>query len=179
MNILATIGTVLLFVLIIVIQQLPKHISADIIKRLEFGNNRQLQVEQYFRQIGGNELKSVLNDWTEYISKMSEKNKEMDTDKGREKFIDLTHKTLLYGSKKTVVLLSLLNQYNYKGQDEGGAKFMIYLANLIASLKYDFTGYEMNPLDLLMTKLTDYENEKTQYEKWNNEVKKEVEDGLN
>ncbi|GKT04503.1 hypothetical protein [Furfurilactobacillus entadae] len=179
MNILATIGTVLLFVLIIVIQQLPKHVSADVIKRLEFSNNRQLQVEQYFRQIGGDELQSVLNDWTEYITKMDEKNKELGTDKGRQNFIDLTHKTLLYGSKKTVVLLSLLNQYNYKGQGDGGAKFMIYMANLIASLKYDFTGYEMNPLDLLMTKITDYDEEKAHYEKWNDEVKKEVEDGLN
>ncbi|AYJ38183.1 hypothetical protein [Lactiplantibacillus paraplantarum] len=174
MNIIATIFTVLLGVLILFLRQLPAHISNKLIANTKFLNNRQLQVEQYFRQLGGSELKEVMEEWTKYITFIDETMETLNSDDGIARFKSLTHKTLLYGSDKTVAILGLLNQYNFKGQRDGGAKLMLYIANLIASLKYDFTGYQIDPLDLLRTEITDFDSNERDYNKMNADINEEL-----
>lgn len=68
------------------------------------------------------------------------------------------------GSPRTVYIGSLFQQYNYKRPStskEFTSFELLYLgASLVASMKKDFTGYEVDPEILLKMKITDIDSEK-------------------
>lgn len=47
--------------------------------------------------------------------------------------------------------------YTNSKDDNFASNSMLLLCNLICSLKHDFTGYNMEPLDLIKTKVNDFD----------------------
>ena len=81
--------------------------------------------------------------------------------------IDLISRTVIYGSTRTILLCSNYVSDLYSGrlgQDPSdseeityvNAKTLLYHAFIVSSLKFDFTGYEVDPLKLLQMKISDF-----------------------
>lgn len=83
----------------------------------------------------------------------------------------------MYGSSNTLKLVSDFQGYNYLNLDKADDKpqrgtaneytimTLSYATCIIASLKHDFSGYEINPLYLLKIKLNDFEPMRDIFEK--------------
>ncbi|ARD93477.1 hypothetical protein LLI816_04895 [Lactococcus lactis subsp. lactis] len=97
--------------------------------------------------------------------------------RGLKKLQDLVQKTVGYGSSRTVKLLTEMFQEVYQNNDSKDQKdssednksddasesdytTMVVLAMVVSSLKEDFTGIKIEPLDVLKIRITDY----TKYE---------------
>lgn len=122
----------------------------------KYANNRNLQREAYFRQLSTKTMEDLLSDWTDTIVNIN-KNKNITT----KQYSDMVKKCLVYGSEKTVSIIAVTNQYSFthsKDKDYS-TTYMLLIAHLISSLKYDFTGYKMNPMDILKTKINDMSEE--------------------
>lgn len=62
----------------------------------------------------------------------------------------------MYGSPRTIRLLAMYQQENYLNQGEVDTSLsMAYIAEIISSLKYDFSGYKVDPLSLVSIKIND------------------------
>ena len=127
-----------------------------------FQNSHNLQVESYFRQVGNEEIKNLLNDWTSLIVNMDKTPKV-------EFMTKLTQQTIMLGSSRTVKLVADMIQFNYinsqnnKRNEDFTFTFMIYIAMIISSLKQDFTGYKTEPLDIIRIKISDYDKSENKY----------------
>ncbi|WP_338962399.1 hypothetical protein [Lactococcus garvieae] len=98
-------------------------------------------------------------DMKSFISKV-------DSKKGAQDIIAMQKNVFMYGSEKTVIILSEMMQYFYTREDDDeGYRAMTFVAFLICSLKYDFTGYEIDPITILKIKITDIDIEKLSREK--------------
>ncbi|MYZ65012.1 hypothetical protein FYL09_07715 [Lactobacillus salivarius] len=58
---------VLISILIVVVKQIPKHISEYLLEDVKNKNARQLQVESYFKEIGGQEQLKILSEWSNML----------------------------------------------------------------------------------------------------------------
>lgn len=144
--------------------------------RLENEKNKNqvdLQRESFFRQISGSDLNKVFNDWTSLIADMDQQVGKITGSKGDRIFIDMQQKALMYGSVTTVEILSAMMQHIYDNNSlekrvniemsapkKPDYSLMIYLAYLVSSLKFDFTGYKVKPEIILKIKIKDLESEK-------------------
>jgi len=92
------------------IKSIPKFIQDNISDRREFGNTKQLQIESYFREISGDRLVKVFSEWSDML---------VDTKIFTSRISDvgnlniLIKETILYGSSKTLTLVSNFQGYNY------------------------------------------------------------------
>lgn len=140
-------------------------------------NEREIQKEAFFRQIKGADIDKAFSYWTSLLVDMNNKLGQIGTSKGQQEFIEMQQKVFMYGSKDTVVILSSMMQHVYKGgeintsevlsstQDDTkesihGYMLMFYIANLISSLKKDFTGYAIGPKQILLIKINDIDSHK-------------------
>lgn len=116
-------------------------------------NSINLQREAYFREVSGQKLADILNSWTSMLSNDNTFKNNATTNK----FEKMIKECLMYGSEDTVNILSTFMQYNFthSKDDNFASNCMLLLCNLICSLKHDFTGYNMEPLDLIKTKIKD------------------------
>ena len=94
---------------------------------------------------------------------------------GVSEFKKLIHNTVVYGSDRTVKLLSAYSHSVYSGVSDGN-KMIVYVAFIVSSLKEDFSGYEISPLTLLELMIKDYDDYKVAYEKYAKEIEQEVGD---
>lgn len=115
-------------------------------------NEKDIQREAYFRQISGKDLNDVFQKWTTFLTVIDQPEKIDFLDN------DLITRTMMYGSEKTVYILGVIIQKqqlrdteNLKPVEE--MENLLYVANIITSLKCDFTGYEIDPMDLIATKV--------------------------
>lgn len=134
-------------------------IGAQLFKELRVTKNKSensinLQREAYFREVSGQKLADILNSWTSMLTNDSTF-KNIKTNK----FEKMIKECLMYGSEDTVNILSTFMQYIYTNSkdDNFASNSMLLLCNLICSLKHDFTGYNMEPLDLIKTKVNDFD----------------------
>lgn len=181
----------IVFILIIVgiivyeaIRSIPKLIQDNISDRREFGNTKQLQIESYFREISGDKLVKVVSEWSDML---------IDTKSFTSRISDagnlnsLIKETILYGSSKTLTLVSNFQGYNYlnmkysnddplegKSINEYTLTILCFSACIISSFKKDFSGYEIDPLFLLKLKLTDFDSMKDMFEKKVKEIESEI-----
>lgn len=156
MEIFMSIWTVLLGVLVWYIKKnYELQVNRDL-EKFKTENQSSLQREAYFRQLSGNDLQRTFSDWAEILidsSKLEESNKR--------KLLDLQKNVILFGSDKSIKICSNLMQYLYnnnnnKNNNETNHMIgILYIAHLISSLKYDFTGYIIQPIDLLKMRITD------------------------
>ncbi|WP_420062895.1 hypothetical protein [Leuconostoc lactis] len=176
--VLNTLILILIILVVYFIKELPKMFGEKWSQNRQARTSKELQVESYFRQQGGNDVKKLLTDWTSFLTKMDQIENLMGKDGS--KYNDLMHRTLLYGSKETIEIVAAMSQFNYqseeirKKQDPDGKKLMIYIATVIASLKYDFTGYKVKPISLLKAKLTDIQEYRDQIDSLTKEIATEI-----
>lgn len=151
---------VLIGVLIVLVKQAPKHISEYLLEDIKNKNARQLQVESYFKEIGGQEQLKILLEWSNMLVDL-EYFKDKYTDEKTDNVNNLIRDTLIYGSDKTVRLLSLYMQNAYlPDSEQKNYDQVVNTACIVSSLKEDFTGYVISPQTLLKLKITDYEDNK-------------------
>lgn len=129
------------------------------LEKFKTENQSSLQREAYFRQLSGNDLQKTFSGWAEIlidVSKLENSNKR--------ELLDLQRNVILFGSDESIRICSKLMQYLYKNgnnNDENDHLVgIIYIAHLISSLKYDFTGYIIQPLDLLKMRVNDLDIDK-------------------
>lgn len=137
---------------------------------------KNLQIDNYFRNISGQELKEVFDFWSSIIFLLGKQNNLKELPK-------FTQKTFMYGSVRTVKILSKFQQeaYNIKydknsENDISNIKSLIYAACIVCSLKSDFSGVEINPLTILEIKLEDFYERKNEFIKYYNEILDELKD---
>lgn len=136
----------------------PNLIRELLVEDLRGKNERNLQIESYFREVSGEDLNVTLESWTSLIDTLNnEKANQKEINKYMKK---LTSNTFMYGSAKTVKILALMQQNMYQHDKSGkGTNYyiMVYISLMIASLKEDFTGEKIDPLDFLRLRLTDFQ----------------------
>lgn len=174
-QILNVVLVVVITILVIVVKGLPKHISEIMMENMKHRNAKELQVESYFKELGGKQQLEILSIWTNLLVDL-EYMKEMygaGSVGSVERYNKLIHDTFIYGSDKTVKLLSLYTSSMYKGNVRQ-AKLVMYIAYIASSLKEDFTGYGSSPQTLLQLKMTDYENNKEEFVSIQKEIEREL-----
>lgn len=136
-----------------------KNNNSNLMQDKEHKTTRELQVDNYYRSISGIKIEKLFSDWMDMIA---------DTDKigklSQDTLKKMIKELMMYGSPRTVYIGSLFQQYNYKRPStskEFNSFELLYLgASLVASMKKDFTGYEVDPEILLKMKITDIDSEK-------------------
>jgi len=167
----------LILLLFYLVKELPKMIQNSVVEAQKFSNSRQLQVESYFRQVSSQELQHVLTYWANLYTDIGKTMKELNDSNTDFSYEDLQQQTILLGSDKTVEYLSAFQQHVYSHpdpSDSDSAKATVYIAYMVASLKYDFSGYKIDPLDMIRIRIKDYAVYGDMYEKASQEIKKEV-----
>lgn len=160
-GIISIVISVLLILIIYFIRKIPTMVNDKLKDNRSFQNSHDLQVEAYFRQVGNEETKKLLDDWISLIVKIND-------DHNAKKITELTQRTILLGSSRTVKIMANMMQFNYKNSqnnqnEDFSFAFMIYIAMIISSLKQDFTGYKIDPLDIIRMKVNDYDKYKDKY----------------
>lgn len=150
-------------VIIYFVKDFPKIYKEFKIEKFKSKSNMDIQREAYFREIGGQELSKVFEDWLSIIFNYDRKKKNFNTQQA----INLVSRTIIYGSTRTIDICSLYMQHIFINSEEinnsdistyNMYKTMIYISMIIASLKFDFTGYEIDALRILEIKIKDYSN---------------------
>lgn len=156
-TILSLLTLIPLSILAYFIKDLPKLFREMKVAEFKGQNDREIQVDSFFRQVKGSEIAEVLRFWSEMLLDMDNKVEEITEDQS--KFIEVQLNTLMYGSENTVKILSKTMQHVYSGEQREAREhtymLMFYIAYIISSLKRDFTGYSIDPLDIIKTKIND------------------------
>lgn len=140
-------------------------------------NSRNLQVESFFREVSGLKLEEILGEWTSMLT-----DAKRFALKTPEEINDMIKRLLLYGSEESIRRGAIFQQYNYttmvkhseRTKDYDPAVLVYLVAYLIQQLKKDFTGYEIDPDDIIKMKITDYEtpSNKKRFKNGQKEAKK-------
>jgi len=183
--------SICIFILAVyMIKKIPEMVSDKLKSDREFEFNKELQIDEFYRKDGN--LQQIMMNWTE-LAIDTNAMESLDSKNGQKKLRKLVQETLGYGSGRTVKLLTEMLQESYRSNDtesentESGnnesinrssATIMLLLAMVVSSLKEDFTGQKVDPLDVLKIKLTDYYNHeglfKELFESVNNKLGVEV-----
>lgn len=159
----------LLAVITYFVKDLPVYFREMKLEQSRARNSQELLREAYFREIGGEEVAQILKDWLSTLFRFKDDNFEIDDEEDTDEdgeassVEDLLSRTVLYGSTHTIHLCALYMQDLYEGildsendgLDYAGCKSILYSAFIISSLKFDFTGYEVEPLRFLEMKIND------------------------
>ncbi|HFI0448695.1 TPA: hypothetical protein ACGOY6_000901 [Streptococcus suis] len=141
---------------------MPTTIRELMLEKEKYQNQSNIQRDAYFRDISGKDVQNLLEEWMDYMTDMENKVKKMETPKGKQNFIKLQSKTLMYGSEKTARILAKMMQHFYKNKHQDDqlsiCKGIMYMAYLCSSIKEDFTGYHIEPMDILETRITGISN---------------------
>lgn len=166
-NVLLTIISLALGIIVYFLKDAPNLVREIKVEKLRGTNEKNLQIESYFRQISGKDIQEMFQKWLTLIEEINE-NKKNNID--LKKYIsDLQTKTFMYGSSETIQILTSMMQLIYENNrvenkieikfgeaKETDYRLLIYISYLIASLKKDFTGYEIKPVDFLEAKIKDF-----------------------
>lgn len=120
-------------------------------------STRELQIDNYYRSISGQKVEKLFSDWMDMIT-----DAQKITNLSQAKLNKMIKELMMYGSRETVHLGSIFMQYNFRVSQKKITKNsfeLLYLGTkLIASLKKDFTGYDVNPEDLIGMTINDIHN---------------------
>lgn len=87
-------------------------------------------------------------------------------------------KIFAYGTKEAITIVSSMQRQNYSLQENSDSKIksrlIAYYVLLVCQIKYDLTGIEITPEYWYNMKLTDYPNRKSELDKANNNIVKEL-----
>lgn len=135
-----------------------KNNNSSLMQEKEHKTTRELQVDNYYRSISGDKIENLFFKWMDIIA---------DTDRigklKKEELRDMIKELMMYGSPRTVYIGALFQQYNYKrpstSKDFNAFELLYLGASLVASMKKDFTGYDVDPEMLLRMKITDIDSD--------------------
>ncbi|MFS7000460.1 hypothetical protein AB6819_06210 [Carnobacterium maltaromaticum] len=122
-------------------------------------NSKELQVDNFFRDIGSSEMGKILEDWVALIVDINKSNTI-----NKEKYSKMTLKVLMYGSPRTIKTFAAYSQYIYKlsvrndvsfGKEENPYVVILFISLLISNLKEDFSGYVIDSKDAIYIKIND------------------------
>ncbi|MEB6086728.1 hypothetical protein MXF21_11445 [Enterococcus casseliflavus] len=157
-------------------------------------NEKEIQKEAFFRQIKGSDIDEAFAYWAGLLVDMDAQMAKTGTAVGQKELLKMQQKVLMYGSTETVLVLSSMMRHAYTGSEmknqvqvsfgQGNEektklhsyKLMFYVASLISSLKKDFTGYRIEPLEILRLKINDIDSNKNKplFDQAGKEVQKEL-----
>lgn len=179
LEIISIVSTVVMIVLIGIVLKLPDLITQKWLETIKNKNAHDIQIESYFKQLGGKQQQEVLASWTDFltdmdgtIAKISSENPD-----ALKIYKKLMHDTIIYGSDRTVKLISAYNSATFalnKSKQFDPYKMMVYIAYIVSSLKEDFSGYYISPLALLKISIKDYDSYASEYERGYESIKKEL-----
>lgn len=190
-TILAVITTILSIAIILGIyflKDLPTLFRELKVEQTKAQNNMELQREAYFREIGGKELYNTFNEWLGFLVDSDNKLKNF----RKKQATELISKTIKYGSTKTINICgnymkhvfekveatnNIENIENQSGElSYNTYKMILYVAFIVSSLKFDFTGYEVDPIKLLEIQISDFSKvkEKNNFKKAYKDIKAEL-----
>ena len=169
---------VLLFV-VSTLKKLPTLIGEKLKDARQYEFNRLLQVDEFYRKDGN--LQSIMMDWANLAiddNVMSS----LSTDKGKTKLKGLLAKTVGYGSKHTDKLVAMMLQNVYT-QDKNSTDYdnyitLVLIATIVSSLKKDFTGENIEALDILKIKIKDFNENEALFVEIMNDISKRLGDGI-
>lgn len=148
---------------------------------------QQLQIDRYYRDANGEEIKNNLDWWNEFLLDPGKKSFEISGGEGTpidQEHIDKLNKRMAFimqfGSARTVKLLSIYMQKNYtRSIDVDGT--LVCISYIVASLRADYTGEKALPMDLLRIKFNDYSQKEKTYQNISKTIKREtgIDDHLN
>ena len=153
------------------------------IEKLKHKNEKDLQIESFYRETGGKQIVEMLDEWASLILDMNEK---MNDRKFVKNYQNLMQKTFVFGGKHTIKLLTYYQQYNYNAPEshrekkkdiditEYQAYIMVYLGLIAASVKKDFTNQDIDCMDLIKLKFTDYYKNEELLNKVHNNILQEL-----
>ena len=175
MIILNIVMTIVMLVLVGVVLKLPEYITKSWIEETKNKNAHDIQIESYFKQLGGKQQQEILSKWTEFLTDMDSTTKQYNSStNGQRRFKQLIHDTVVYGSDRTVNLLSNYSHSIYENEKNDGNKMIVYVAFIISSLKDDFSGYEVKPLTLLKLMIKDYDELESTYKRYAKEIESDI-----
>lgn len=181
MNLNSILQILMLIVITIVgyfLKDLPNLYREMRVEQFKGKKEKDMQKESFFRQIKGSDIDKAFSFWTSLLVDMDNKMANIDSPAGKKELIEMQQRVLMYGSQNTVVILSTMMQHVYKTgeiknsvkvdfgkQDDtkvqiNSYKLMYYVVALISSLKEDFTGYKIDPMDILRIKISDIDSHK-------------------
>lgn len=140
------------------LKDLPKLYRELRVEKYKSSNERNLQVEAFYKQIKGSEIDEAFKYWTSLLMDMDNALAGVETDDWKNTNIQMIQTVFMYGSEQTVSILTAMMQYQYNNSETAGTNqysTMLYMAYLACSLKKDFTGHEIEPMNLLELKITD------------------------
>lgn len=162
MEILAIIldGVLIVVGLIIInyIKELPILHKELTLQEKNHSHEHLLQQEAYYKQISGEKIEKLFVEWTEMFVDTEKMNGFTD-----KQAMELSKNVFLYGSTNTIEVFSkyINNLYTQKTEQHLNnykTQFDLYMfADILSNLKYDFTGYKVDPLMFLKAKITDYD----------------------
>lgn len=171
-------------------KEIPKIFNAMKVEQSRRENEKDIQREAFFRQLKGDDLADSFSQWVSAIIELDSFSNKLNGKDGEKLLNDMQKKALMYGSKQTVIVLSVMFQHMYQSnaienrivpnvggstkKEESGSMLMVFISYLIANLKFDFTGYEIDPLDVIKLKIKDYHITEKEFLK----AKKSVEEKL-
>lgn len=175
-NIIEIFFSVVMVIAVLFMHRIPYIFQQALHDNRKAVDSSDLQRESFFKKISGEEQEKVFDQWTRQITYMGEDN---DTDK----LLNLVHRTVLFGSNRTVAYISSMMQYIYKhpnNDDNEANNYMIpmYASCIISSLKQDFSGYEISPIQIIQLKISDYSEHEDEYKKCVVIIDKDVEKRL-
>jgi len=180
MVIVNIIMTIVMLVFIGVILKLPDYIVKSWLEQTKNKNAHEIQIESYFKQLGGKQQQEILSIWTDFLTDTDNATKKYSDAKNPDsinRFNKLLHDTVIYGSDRTVSILTSYTHNMYKTVSVADSnKILVYIAFIISSLKEDFSGYHIEPLSLIKLKLKDYDNYSDEYKKYAKEIEQEIGD---
>lgn len=188
MSIINIFLTVVGLAIIGLILRLPQSITDKWLEETKNKNAHSIQIESYFKRASVSKQENILSKWTDFLTNMDETTKKYTSgSKAAERELrTLLHDTVVYGSDKTVKLLSIYMRNvmhsveDHKetekktNDDSSSVSQIVYYAFIIASLKEDFTGYEIDPLTLLEMQITDYDKYKDIYKQCADKIEKQL-----
>lgn len=133
-----------------------KHKLDKKVEMLKYENARNLQVDNFFKSINEKEIKATLDVWSDMLIDVQKFAEKTTVDKVTE----MLKMVFMYGSDSTIKVASIYQQYSYsldkdRKSDDENFILLFLAAEIICSLKYDFTGYKVEPMDLIKMKLND------------------------
>lgn len=163
------------------VKAIPTTIADKLKQDREYDRQRELQVDSFFRETGNTSLQDVMHQWTRYVTDLEHLGK-IGTEKGQSEMTELVQKTIGYGSVKTINLLAELFQQIYQkpikedavDASKSGLRLWVLMAMIVASLKKDFTGIEIDPLAIIKIKSNDYQDNRKFFEGVKKEIEKKV-----
>ncbi|MDE7040158.1 MAG: hypothetical protein K2O77_04260 [Limosilactobacillus sp.] len=75
MIIINIVMTLAIFVLIGVVLKLPEYITKSWLEETKNKNAHNIQIESYFKQLGGQQQQEILSIWTEFLTDIAEATK--------------------------------------------------------------------------------------------------------